>query len=79
MLFTFAVSLALTATTPTAAATTDAPAEAPVKKEKPKKICRTDTMDTGSRIAKKVCKTEEEWRKGVDDQEIRTKGKTIGG
>jgi hypothetical protein len=48
------------------------------KKVKPKKTCRTDTMDTGSRIAKKVCKTDEEWQKEADGQEVRVKGRTSG-
>lgn len=45
----------------------------PVKKAKPKKICKTNPSTTGSRIAKRVCKTEEEWAEPADDQELRNK------
>jgi hypothetical protein len=50
---------------------------AKAKKEKPKKICRSNTMDTGSRIARKTCKTEEEWQQIEDGQEVNAKARTI--
>ena len=74
----FALSLMLSATNAPAAveAADTGKSEAPAKvakKKKPKKICRTDTQDTGSRIMKRVCKTEEEWQNEVDSQEIQVK------
>jgi predicted secreted protein len=42
-----------------AAAVPAAPAAAPAKKEK--KICRIDEATSGSRMAKRLCLTEEEW------------------
>jgi hypothetical protein len=51
----------------------DAPAqEAP--KSKPKKICRTTGL-TGSRIAKKQCKTQEQWDQAESASELSVKGK----
>ena len=39
-----------------------APAEAPAPKPaKPKKICKADEEASGSRMAKRLCLTEEEW------------------
>ncbi len=77
----FALSLMLLSTPATA--TGDTPAndaaqnapEAKPKKEKPKKICRDNKQDTGSRINKRVCKTQEEWDSELDDQELQGKSK----
>jgi hypothetical protein len=81
MLSYFALALMLsgateTAVTNTGAATSEAAAEQPAaKKKKPKKICKENEASTGSRIAKRICKTEEEWAVGEDGQEIGTKSK----
>ena len=41
---------------------TPAATEAPAQKQvKPKKICKADDSASGSRMAKRVCLTEEEW------------------
>jgi hypothetical protein len=40
-----------------------APAAAPAK-VKEKKICKTDDSDPGSRFAKRICLTAEEWAQG---------------
>jgi hypothetical protein len=75
------ISLALilavgaSSTTVSAFAADSEAAPAPVKKKKPKKICVTNNKITGSRIAKRVCKTEEEWAVGEDGQEIGVKSK----
>jgi hypothetical protein len=82
MSFLFVLTLMLSATSGASgadAATTEnaqpsAKANAS-KKTKPKKICRTDTQDTGSRIMKRVCKTEEEWQNEASSQEIQAKSK----
>lgn len=50
-------------------------ASQPVKAKKVKKICKNSSGVTGSRIAKRVCKTEEEWAVGEDGQEIGVKSK----
>ena len=49
--------------------------DAPAKKKKPKKICKSNSGVTGSRIAKRVCKTEEEWATTEDGQEVGAKSK----
>ncbi len=46
-----------------------------VKSTKPKKVCRTDKKETGSRIAKRICKTEEEWQNEVDMREVEQKAR----
>jgi hypothetical protein len=66
-----ALSLLLAAAEPTPAtsdesassnsAQTENSGKSEAKKEKPKKICRSNSQDTGSRIVKRVCKTQEEW------------------
>jgi hypothetical protein len=56
--------------------TTAAPAAKPVKKEKPKRICKNDPRVTGTRISKRICKTEEEWAKKEDGQEVGVRSKT---
>ena len=71
------VALAVTfslATTGIAAAGTDSAAPQTVKKEKPQKICKTDPRVTGTRIAKRICKTETEWAAKQDGQDLQTKG-----
>lgn len=58
-----------TASTPTEAA---APAVEPAKTAtKEKKICRVDPANTGTRMKKKVCLTQNEW-------EMKAKGKNAG-
>ena len=55
------------------AAESDA-APLPAKKKKPKKICKTSDKITGSRIAKRTCKTEEEWTEAAaNEQELQVK------
>jgi hypothetical protein len=41
-----------------------------VEKKKPKKICKPDPRVTGTRIAKRICKTAEEWNVNEDGQEL---------
>ena len=38
-----------------------APAETPAPARKPRKICRQDDQTSGSRMARRICLTEEEW------------------
>jgi hypothetical protein len=45
-----------------------------VQKVKPKRICRTTGL-TGSRIAKKQCKTQEQWDQAESASELSVKGK----
>ena len=52
-----------------------APAAAEAPKPKPKKICRSDPRATGTRLARRVCKTEEEWAKPQDGAQIQTQGR----
>lgn len=65
-----------TATTPSeAAATATEPAKTA---EKEKKICKVDPANTGTRMKKKICLTENEWAmkaKGKNAADL----KTIGG
>ena len=79
LIFSLALMLSANASDATAdagqtvAATQGATQVKPEKKKKPKKICRTDTQDTGSRIMKRVCKTEEEWQSELDGRELQNK------
>jgi hypothetical protein len=69
----FSILLAASGTSEAAPRAADAAAqEAP--KSKPKKICRTTGL-TGSRIAKKVCKTQEQWDQAESASELSVKGK----
>jgi hypothetical protein len=69
----FSLLLAASGTSEAAPRATDAAAqEAP--KAKPKKICRTTGL-TGSRIAKKQCKTQEQWDQAESASELSVKGK----
>ena len=69
----FSLLLAASGTSEAAPPTADAAAqEAP--KAKPKKICRTTGL-TGSRIAKKQCKTQEQWDQAESASELTVKGK----
>jgi hypothetical protein len=71
-----ALTLILTVSASAAVAATqdDTTATAPVeKKKKPKKICKNDPRITGTRIAKRICKTEDEWNKPEDGQEVSVK------
>ena len=74
---TFALMLAVgTASVSVSVAAADSEAAPqPTKKKKAKKICKNSSGITGSRIAKRVCKTEEEWAVGEDGQEISVKSK----
>lgn len=45
-------------------------------KPKPKKICKTDTRATGTRLSRPVCKTQEEWDTKEDGQEIGLRSQT---
>jgi hypothetical protein len=84
MTFLIALSLVLSGATSaeaetntaasSAAATTDVQTEQ-AKKKKPKKICRDNSATTGSRIGKRVCKTEEEWAADADRQEVDVKAR----
>lgn len=49
-------------------------APATAQKARPKKICRTAGL-TGSRIAKKQCKTQEQWDQAEYAAELSVKGK----
>jgi hypothetical protein len=74
--FTLALILAASASSMTVAAiAADGATEQPTsKKAKPKKICKTSDKITGSRIAKRTCKTEEEWAEAAaKDQELQVK------
>ena len=69
----FSLLLAASGTSEAAPRAADAVAqEAP--KAKPKKICRTTSL-TGSRIAKKQCKTQEQWDQAESASELSVKGK----
>jgi hypothetical protein len=63
-----AASMAVSAT-----AANEATEQPAAKKAKPKKICKASDKITGSRIAKRTCKTEEEWADAASDQELQTK------
>jgi hypothetical protein len=69
----FSILLAASGVSEAAPRATDTVAqEAP--KSKPKKICRTTDL-TGSRIAKKLCKTQEQWDQAESASELTVKGK----
>ena len=69
----FSLLLAASGTSEAAPRAADAATqEAP--KSKPKKICRTTGL-TGSRIAKKQCKTQEQWDQAESASELSVKGK----
>ena len=51
----------------------------PVKKEKAKRVCKNDPRVTGTRIAKRICKTEDEWANKEDGQEVGVRSKNSGG
>jgi hypothetical protein len=61
----FSVLLLATDTSGASASPSSDPTEqaAPVKKEKEKKICRTDPAYTGSRYKKQICLSAAEWEK----------------
>ena len=66
-------------TTDTASTPTEATATEPAKVvEKEKKVCRVDPANTGTRMKKKICLTQNEWdmkAKGKSAADL----KTIGG
>ena len=69
----FSLLLAASGTSEAAPRAADAATqEAP--KSTPKKICRTTGL-TGSRIAKKQCKTQEQWDQAESASELTVKGK----
>ena len=70
-----ALAIGVSSMTVAAFAADSEAAPAPVKKKKPKKICKNSSGVTGSRIAKRVCKTEDEWAIGEDGQDIGVKSK----
>lgn len=73
-MLSFALTLLLTAAAPEAAAE-PAPTTTAAKPVKPKKICRGEA-NTGSRLAKKVCRTQEEWDNQADSarDDVRLRG-----
>ena len=73
--FTIALILAAGAASMAVSATAanEATEQPAAKKVKPKKICKASDKITGSRIAKRTCKTEEEWADAASDQELQTK------
>lgn len=75
MISTVILSLLLATSTTSEIASPTADASAPeAKKAKPNKICRTTGL-TGSRIAKKQCKTQEQWDQAEYASELSVKGK----
>lgn len=62
-------------------ATDQKTAQHPAKKVKPKKICKSNSGVTGSRVAKRVCKTQEEWQTAEkkERQEVGSKSKDRAG
>lgn len=75
MISTFLISalLAVSGTPEAATSSTDTAVQV-TQKAKPKKICR-ETGLTGSRIAKKQCKTQEQWDQAESASELTVKGK----
>ncbi|MEY4870322.1 MAG: hypothetical protein RIS11_1516 [Pseudomonadota bacterium] len=75
---TIALLLLTPAAAPAADAAEAAPtmAAAPQAKTKAKKICKNDPRRTGTRISKRICKTEEEWNTPEDGQEIGVRSQT---
>ena len=73
--FTLALILAAGAASMAVSATAanEATEQPAAKKAKPKKICKASDKITGSRIAKRTCKTEEEWADAASDQEVQAK------
>jgi tellurite resistance protein len=69
---TLLIAAGISAAASTASATSNT---APTEKPKQKKICKTDTSVTGTRIAKRICKTEEEWAVKEDGQNLTVKGR----
>lgn len=67
------IALAASSVSAAALATEQSATETVAKKKKPKKICKADNSITGSRIAKRICKTQEEWDAVPEDQEVRQK------
>ncbi len=75
MISTVVLGLLLATSTASEPAPRAADASAPeAKKVKPKKICRSTGL-TGSRIAKKQCKTQEQWDQAEYASELSVKGK----
>lgn len=59
-MLSLALTLLLSAAAPDASAADTAPTTTPAKPAKVKKVCRNDD-NTGSRLKKKTCRTQEEW------------------
>ena len=75
MTSTIILSILLAASSTAEPAVSAADAAPPaVQKVKPKRICRTTGL-TGSRIAKKQCKTQEQWDQAESASELSVKGK----
>ena len=55
------VLLLVSATATEQQATAPAQTETTAPAKKPRKICRDDSQDTGTRMARRVCLTQEEW------------------
>jgi len=75
----FGVLLLASDTSGATASPSSDPAEqtAPVKKEKEKKICKSDPSYTGSRMKKQICLTAIEWEKhdsGKSAGDLKTMG-----
>ena len=71
------MSLLITAALLLVQAPEAAPPAEPAKAASNKKICRIDTLDTGSRMKKRVCLTEVEWanrKAGKNGGDLKTIG-----
>ncbi|MBL0916027.1 MAG: hypothetical protein IBJ13_11090 [Sphingopyxis sp.] len=68
-MLSLALTLLLSAASPDATAAEPAPTTTPAKPAKVKKVCRNDD-NTGSRLKKKTCRTQEEW----DNQRTELRG-----
>lgn len=79
--FTLALILAAGASSMTVAAfaADQETAQQPAKKVKPKKICKSNSGVTGSRVAKRVCKTQEEWEVAENGGKVGSKSKDRAG
>lgn len=64
-MLSLALTLLIASAAPESNTTTDQATTTPAKPEKPKKICRNDD-NTGSRLRKKTCKTQEQWNSQED-------------
>lgn len=65
-MLSLALTLLLASAAPESNTTTDQTTTAPAKPEKARKVCRNDD-NTGSRLRKKTCKTQEQWNNQQTD------------